>query len=192
MIYWHKNCFPIIGSLWEEPWQAVGHAVELLVIRNATILIGCHCNAWLCSLYFNRLMQERRNSIANALELRLSCTNPSIWYEGLCTQFHDTIKWKHFPCYWPFVWGIHWWPVNSPHKGQWHEALMFSLICAWTNGLVNNREASGLRCHRAQYDVTVMGSVFLVFHTAGATQLCRCCLCWTACLLLQTHYKLSA
>ena len=24
------------------------------------------------------LMQERRNSIANALELRLSCTNPSI------------------------------------------------------------------------------------------------------------------
>ena len=24
-------------------------------------------------------MQERRNSIANALELRLSCTNPSIW-----------------------------------------------------------------------------------------------------------------
>ena len=24
-------------------------------------------------------MQERRNSIANALELRLSCTNPSLW-----------------------------------------------------------------------------------------------------------------
>ena len=26
------------------------------------------------------LVQERRNSIANALELRLSCTNPSKWY----------------------------------------------------------------------------------------------------------------
>ena len=25
------------------------------------------------------LVQERRNSIANALELRLSCTNPLIW-----------------------------------------------------------------------------------------------------------------
>ena len=25
-------------------------------------------------------------------------------------------------------------PVNSPHKGQWHGALMFSLICDWTNG----------------------------------------------------------
>ena len=27
--------------------------------------------------YIDGLMQERRNSIANALELRLSCTNPS-------------------------------------------------------------------------------------------------------------------
>ena len=26
------------------------------------------------------LAQERRNSIANALELRLSCTNPSKWF----------------------------------------------------------------------------------------------------------------
>ena len=40
------------------------------------------------------------------------------------------IKWKHYPCYWPFVRGIHRSPVNSPHKGQWHGALMFSLICA--------------------------------------------------------------
>ena len=38
---------------------------------------------WLCclmyiSLHFDEFVQERRNSIANALELRLSCTNPSI------------------------------------------------------------------------------------------------------------------
>ena len=41
----------------------------------------------------------------------------------------DVIKWKHFPRYWPFVRGIHRPPVNSLHKGQWHGALMFSLIC---------------------------------------------------------------
>ena len=29
--------------------------------------------------YINGLVQERRNSITNALELRLSCTNPSLW-----------------------------------------------------------------------------------------------------------------
>ena len=43
---------------------------------------------------------------------------------------HDAvIKWRHFPCYWPFVRGIHRSPVNSPHKGQWRGVLMFSLIC---------------------------------------------------------------
>ena len=49
-------------------------------------------------------------------------------------------------------------PVNSPHKGQWRGALMFSLICAWTNGCVNNREAGDLRRHRAHCDVIVMNS----------------------------------
>ena len=33
---------------------------------------------------------------------------------------------------------------------------MFSLIGAWTNGWVNNRDVGDLRRHRAHYDVTVM------------------------------------
>ena len=49
--------------------------------------------------------------------------NPRSWHD-------DVIKWKHFPCNWPFVRGIHRSPVKSPHKGQWRRALMFSLICA--------------------------------------------------------------
>ena len=68
----------------------------------------------------------------------------------------DVIKWKHFPRHWPFVRGIHRSPVISPHKGQWRGALMFSLICTWMNGRVNNREAGDLRRHRLHYDVTVM------------------------------------
>ena len=43
-------------------------------------------------------------------------------------QHDDVIKWKHFPHYWLFVRGSHRWPVNSPHKGQWRGALVFSLI----------------------------------------------------------------
>ena len=71
--------------------------------------------------------------------------------------FHDdVIKWKHFPRYWPFVPGIHRSPVNSPHKGQWRGALMFSLIYVWINGSVNNGEAGDLRRHRAHYEVTVL------------------------------------
>ena len=47
-------------------------------------------------------------------------------------------------------------PVNSPHKGQWRGALLFSLICFWINGWVNNRKAGDLRRYRAHYDVIVM------------------------------------
>ena len=68
----------------------------------------------------------------------------------------DVIKWEPFPCYWPFVRGIHWSPVNSPHKGHWRGALMFSLICTQINGWVYNREAGDLRRHRAHYDVIVI------------------------------------
>ena len=68
----------------------------------------------------------------------------------------DVIKWKHFPRHRPFVRRIHRSPVNSPHKGQWRRALMFSLICARINGWVNNREASNLIHHRVHYDVIVM------------------------------------
>ena len=69
------------------------------------------------------------------------------------------IKWKHFPRTWPFVWGFHRSPVNSPHKGQWRRALIFSLICSWINGWVNNGDAGDLICHRAHFDVTVMSNI---------------------------------
>ena len=66
--------------------------------------------------------------------------------------------WRHQmeTFYWPFVGGIHRSPVNSPHKGQWRGALIFSLISAWINGWVNNGEAGDLIHHRTHYDVTVM------------------------------------
>ena len=73
------------------------------------------------------------------------------------TIYHDdVIKWKHFPRCWSFVRGIHRSPVNSPHKGQWRGALMFSLISVWINGWINNREAGDLRRYCAHYDITVM------------------------------------
>ena len=75
-----------------------------------------------------------------------------IWYD-------DVIKWKHFPHHWPFVRGIHRWPVNSPHKAQWRRALMFSMIFAWTNSWVNNRNAGGLIRRRAHFNAIVMGYV---------------------------------
>ena len=97
---------------------------------------------------------------------RLGCASMSratlsrwVWYD-------DVIKRKHFPPYWPFVQGIHQQPVNSPHKGQWRGALMFSLICAWINSWINTREAGDLRRHRNHYDVIVKRNhgKYIFFH----------------------------
>ena len=86
----------------------------------------------------------------------------------------DVIKWKHFPRYSPFV-RIHRSPVNSTHKGQLRGDLMFSLICVWINGCVNNREAGDLRRYRAQNDVTVMKSPPLWTGTSYLHSNSRCC-----------------
>ena len=98
----------------------------------------------------------------------------------MVTTFHKTIFerlmnfyfYKHSSChllclvymmkssngniYWPFVRGIHQSLVNSPHKGQWRGALMFSFICVWINIWVKNHEVVDLRCYRVHHDVTVM------------------------------------
>ena len=85
---------------------------------------------------------------------------PEVYYQCACkyhsTFYDDVIKWKHFPRYWPFVRGIHRAPVNSPHKGQWRGALMFSLLCTGINGWVNNGKAGDMRRHHVHYDVIVM------------------------------------
>ena len=54
----------------------------------------------------------------------------------------DVIKWKHFPRYWPFIWGIHRPPVNSPHKSHWRGALIFPLICTRISNPVEDKRLS--------------------------------------------------
>ena len=83
------------------------------------------------------------------------------WIIRVWLLFVNVVSWSTMTSsngkrYWPFVRGIHRSPVNSPHKGQWRGALMFSWICAWINAGVNNGEAGDLRHHRAHYDVIVM------------------------------------
>ena len=90
-------------------------------------------------------------SLCNSRDTTACC-----WQKGSSLWHDDFIKWKNFPHYWPFVQGIYLSPVNAPHKGQWHRALMFSLICAWTNGWVNNQDTGDLRHHHAHYDIIVM------------------------------------
>ena len=115
------------------------------------------------SLYHVLMIAKKEVNTTGLLILYHSITfHIKIWATSLLKEHafyvvhDDVIKGKHYPRYWPFVQGIHRSPVNSPHKGQWRGALMFSLICIWLNGWVNNREADDLRRYCAHYDVTVM------------------------------------
>ena len=50
---------------------------------------------------------------------------------------------------------------------------MFSLICAWINGWVSNREAGDLGPHRAHYDVTLMSKRFSTSRTPDHIHVCH-------------------
>ena len=94
------------------------------------------------------------------------------WY--WLRKHDDVIKWKHFPRNWPFVREIQWSPVNFPYQGQWRGALMFSLIYAWINDWVNNREAGDLRRQHGHYDVIVMFSWhFNIMHPIDDQEKCK-------------------
>ena len=114
--------------------------------------------AWISYQHIDSLVQDCSISNALTMEILQSCIKQSISinHNSSLHKHDDVIKWKHFLRYWPFVRGIHRFPVNSPHKGQWRGALMFALIYVWINGWVNNREAGDLRRHRAHFDVIVM------------------------------------
>ena len=66
----------------------------------------------------------------------------------------DVIKWKHFPALNernpPVTDGF---PLRRP------VTRMCSLICAWTDGWANNRDADDLRRYHAHYDVSVCVTV---------------------------------
>ena len=131
----------------------MSHSIVTSILSMATKSVSLD----LYSKHVHIIISENRINTGHSANL---CQHYQVIFDtqlSIRWNWHDdVIKWKHFPRYWPFVRGIHRSPVNSPHKGQWRGALMFSLICVWINGSVNNREAGDLRCYGAHYDVIVM------------------------------------
>ena len=112
-----------------------------MLISLSTDCNSCGAIHWFIGMYCVSCLKRIHSHILN---------------EAMRCEHADVIKWKHFLRYWSFVRGSHRSLVNSPHKGQWRGALMFSLICQWTHGWVNNRGAGDLRRHCAHYDVIVI------------------------------------
>ena len=136
-------------SLWIEVFLTVSIGSDnSLVLNRQQVIIWTNDDLVYWNIYVS-FWKRLYNFVARAV--------PADDLASLGTKSHDdVIKWKLFLRYWPFVQGIHQSPVNSPHKGQWRGALMFSLICAWISNWVNNGEAGDLRRYRTHYDVTVM------------------------------------
>ena len=59
-----------------------------------------------------------------------------------------------------------------PSQSQWRGHLKFSLICAWTNSWINNRNAGDLRRQRAHHDVTLMFIVNSNIHSVFTAHYC--------------------
>ena len=116
-----------------------------------------HLGHKLCSTRTKYISSVNWNSIAEARYQECLMIPPTRCYPWWRHQIENFLR------YWPFVRGIHRSPVDSPHKGQWRGALMFSLICAWTNGWASNKDAGYLRRHRAHYDVPVMRTEYLKY-----------------------------
>ena len=95
-------------------------------------------------------------SIIQIISTTAFTTTSTCEYSTIGLDNDDVIKWKHFLRCWSSVRGIHWWLVDSPHKGQWRRALMFSLMCTRTNGWANNRDVVNLIRQRVYCDVTVI------------------------------------
>ena len=91
--------------------------------------------------------------------------------KSICSSSHNSsaslIIWVCLPCNMMTSWNGNIFRVTGhlcPHKGQWRGLLMFSLICVWINGWVNNREAGDLRRYRAHYNINIM-SYSMNYHT---------------------------
>ena len=155
LFFYSFNMMMVLGAM--TPMWRHCHAILPLSPTHETSIELWHSVLLLSSsqghrkstkISFNKDWYQIGMRVATDFSIKMLHTWP-VWHD-------DDMKWKHFPRYWPFVRGIHRSPVNSSHKGQWRGALMFSLICVWINGWVNNRKAGDLRRYRVHYDVTVM------------------------------------
>ena len=135
--------------------------MDILLLKQWALLCGLYWRYAACDGQFFVPCLYKAYCLMLLCNCAIETNSPSWWRQQM----------EHFPCYWHFVKGIHRWPVNSLHKGQWRWALMFSLIWAWRNGWVNNRDAGDLRQHRAHYDVTVMIRPTITLYPFAATRI---------------------
>ena len=78
-----------------------------------------HFLQWFQKLYTNDIQWYLLKTWLLWWQIRYTLTNDTPYLALKGKTWHDgVIKWKHFPPYWPFVWGINRSPVNSLTKAN--------------------------------------------------------------------------
>ena len=146
-----------VGSGWEGVWGGVH---EWHTLPTAYYSIRCDITPLLQQKYLlsaNSCKQNYKTTTADEIVVsrrtgtscrgvrHYSLSDPNAWWRHQMEKFSALLALHEGNL-----------QVYSPHKGQRRGALVFSLVCAWTNGWANSRGAGDLRRHRAHYDVNVM------------------------------------
>ena len=162
------SVFPRHWHIKEIKWKITSSIQNLrafILNKLLTIKLKTHGQfmEWITSNYLT--VSRWRSLLLPGAHFTNDCSTVEIGHEWLYTPFQILIA---IQFYIRHPWRCHQietfsallalYAGNSPHKGLWRKALMFTLICAWINRWVNNREAGDLRRHRAHYDVIVMDS----------------------------------
>ena len=134
----HQDAHPILGDQQNKFRPRRSCQTQLITTHDLASFLIWKSQADVALLdfvqAFNKVLRHRilpklrhYNIDSNVIDLSTSFLSNKLVMDGY--DIFDVIKWKHFSRYWPFVRGIHRSPVNSLHKGQWREALVFYLIC---------------------------------------------------------------
>ena len=133
---WSRNSSKVNKNLFSSDWSAMVGISCIQAMTSGSLDNKCSAEQSSsiiakCHNIFDYRWRFKIVSIIHIARLTPFRTRPKCFLDSEDARYihDDVIKWKHFPRYWPFVRGIHRWPVNSPHhKGQWRGVLMLSLI----------------------------------------------------------------
>ena len=111
-------------------------AIQFHDNSNDSWKVECETNRWTDSTYYNHTFCQWW-----LLAVIKNCSQVFIVLAQLLKYLQidcNILPWHRSPlCYWPFVRGIHWSSMDSPHKRLAAQALIFSLMLAWTNCWTN-------------------------------------------------------
>ena len=149
LLHWHCGNLSIAPVPAKQPWWIwINTSCEL--IMNDCITTTKQSTTKLCAYFLGYTVRCRRGKMQSPHDV-ISQIILQIRHHGY--TFSEFTWWRHqmetFSALLAICAGNSPVPGEFPTQRQRRGALIFSLICVWINGWVNNRDAGNLRRYRA-------------------------------------------